>query len=107
MRLLLALNRMGLPPPVSTPHRSAGRDRRRDARRSPATTILRAKVALTAIALTAAIALAAVASWPLKVLIILVFIRGLFASDVLGFRSAACRRGLDRTVEPARMPGNG
>ena len=54
---------------------------RRDARRSPAATILRAKVVLTAIALAAAVALVAVASWPLKVLVVLAFVRGLFTSD--------------------------
>ena len=80
---------------------------RRDARRSPAATILRAKVVLTAIALAAAIALVAVASWPLKVLVILAFFRGLFASDLVAFRNAPRRRSSDLTVESARVQGDG
>ena len=66
---------------------------RRDARRSPAAAILRAKVVLTAIALAAAIALVAVASWPLKVLVVLAFVRGLLASDLIALRNAPRRRG--------------
>jgi fatty acid desaturase len=61
---------------------------RRDVRQSPATTILRAKVVLTAIALAAAVGLIAVASWPLKVLVVLAFVRGLFASDLIALRNA-------------------
>ena len=76
---------------------------RRDVRRLPAATILRAKVVLTAIALAAAVALVAVGSWPLKVLVVLAFVRGLFASDLMAFRSAPRRRGSDSTVEPAMV----
>jgi hypothetical protein len=65
---------------------------RLDAGRSPAATILRAKVVLTSIALAAAVALVAVASWPLKVLVVLAFVRGLFASDLLGSFHALSRR---------------
>lgn len=80
---------------------------RHNSRRPPAATILRAKVILTAIALAAAIALVVVASWPLKVLVILAFVRGLFASDLIAFRSAPRPRRSDPTVESARVQGNG
>ena len=80
---------------------------RRDARRSPAATIRRAKVVLTAIALAAAVALVAVASWPLKVLVVLAFVRGLFASDLRALRNAPQRRSSDPTVEPAGVQGSG
>jgi hypothetical protein len=69
-----------------------------NARRWLAATILRAKVVLTAIALAAAVALVAVASWPLKVLIVLAFVRGLFASDIIALRSAPRRRSSDRAI---------
>lgn len=69
-----------------------------DARRWLAATILRAKVVLTAIALAAAVALVAVASWPLKVLIVLAFVRGLFASDIIALRSAPRRRSSERAI---------
>ena len=49
--------------------------------------ILRAKVVLTAIALAATVVLVAVSSWPLKVIVILAFVRGLFASDLAALRS--------------------
>ena len=65
---------------------------RLDVGRPPAATILRAKVVLTSIALAAAVALVAVASWPLKVLVVLAFVRGLFASDLLGSLQALSRR---------------
>ena len=92
MRRLLATNTMALPPPRSNPHRSRGLDVRDDARRVAAATILRAKVVLTAIALVAAAVLVAVASWPLKLLVVLAFVRGLFASDVVAMRNAPRRR---------------
>ena len=60
-------------------------DMGRDAGRSPAGTVLRAKVVLTAIVLAAAVALVAVASWPLKALVVLAFVRGVFASDLMAF----------------------
>ena len=53
--------------------------------------VLRVKVVLTAIALTAAVVLVVVGSWPFKALVVLAFVRGLFASDVLALRNA--RRG--------------
>jgi hypothetical protein len=69
-----------------------------NARRWLAATILRAKVVLTAIALVAAVALVAVASWPLKVLIVLAFVRGLFASDIIALRSVPRRRSSERAI---------
>jgi len=57
-------------------------------RATPTAIILRAKVFLTAIAVTAVVALVAFASWPLKVLVVLVFVRGLFASDLVSLRNA-------------------
>lgn len=107
MRSLLALDRMALPPPLSTRTDQEGSDMRRDARRSPAATILRAKIVLTAIALVAAVALVAVASWPLKVLVVLAFVRGLFASDLIAIRNAPRHRSSDPTVERARVQGTG
>ena len=92
MRRLLPLDRMALPPPRRALYRSGGLDMRRDAGRSPAATVLRAKVVLTAIALAAAVALVAVASWPLKALVVLAFVRGVFASDLMAFRNAPRRR---------------
>ena len=92
MRLLLAPYRMALPPPDRAPHGSGALDVRRDTRRSPAATIVRAKVVLTAIALGAAVGLVAVASWPLKILVVVAFVRGLFASDVMALRNAPQRR---------------
>jgi hypothetical protein len=70
MRPSLVPNRMALPPPR--------------------------KVVLTSIALAAAVALVAVASWPLKVLVVLVFVRGLFASDLIGSRQALRAAGQQR-----------
>jgi len=63
-----------------------------DVHRSLPATILRAKVVLTAVALAAAVALVAVGSWPLKVLAVLAFVRGLFASDIISLRNALRRR---------------
>jgi hypothetical protein len=63
------LNRMALPPPT-------------------ATIVRRAKIVLMALALVAAMLLIAVGSWPLKILVVLAFVRGLFASDVIAFRRA-------------------
>ena len=65
---------------------------RHDARRPAAATILRAKVVLTAITLAAAVGLVAVVSWPLKVLVVLAFVRGLFASNLIALRNAPRRR---------------
>ena len=53
--------------------------------------IARAKVVLMAIALTAAVVVVAVGSWPFKILVVLAFVRGLFASDVMSFRNAPRR----------------
>jgi hypothetical protein len=53
--------------------------------------ISRAKVVLTAIALTAAVLLVIVSSWPFKILVVLAFVRGLFASDVIALRNARRR----------------
>ena len=53
--------------------------------------VRRAKIVFTAIALTAAVVLLAVGSWPFKVLVVLAFVRGLFASDVISMRSATTR----------------
>jgi hypothetical protein len=54
--------------------------------RAPTAIILRAKVVLTAIALAAAVVLVTVGAWPLKVIVILAFVRGLFAGDVVALR---------------------
>ena len=62
--------------------------------------IVRAKVVLTAIALTAAVVLVVVASWPFKVLVVLAFVRGLFASDVIALRNAR-RRPSDSLIHAA------
>ena len=63
----------------------------------PATAVLRrAKIILTAFAVVAAMLLVAVGSWPLKALIVLVFVRGFFASDVMAMRNAP------RAASPAR-----
>ena len=64
---------------------------RPEAGRSAAATIRRAKVVFTAIALAATFALVAVGSWPLKVLVVLAFVRGLFASDLIALRNAPRR----------------
>ena len=49
--------------------------------------VVRAKIVGMAIAFTAAAVLVVVASWPFKILVMLAFVRGLFASDVLGMRN--------------------
>ena len=69
MTTRLVPHRLALPPPV-------------------AALVRRAKIVLTAVAFVASILMVAVASWPFKVLVVLVFIRGLFASDVMAFRAA-------------------
>jgi ABC-type enterochelin transport system permease subunit len=53
--------------------------------------VRRAKIVLTAIALTAAVVLVVVGSWPFKALVVLAFVRGLFASDVVSLRGARSR----------------
>jgi hypothetical protein len=93
MHRLLPVHRMATPPPLRATNRSGGLGH---TRRSPAATILRAKVVLTAIALAAAVALVTVASWPLKVLVVLAFVRGLLASDLIALRNAPRRRSLDQ-----------
>ena len=50
--------------------------------------VRRGKLVLTAIALVAAVLLVAVGAWPLKVLVVLAFVRGFFASDVTAIRNA-------------------
>lgn len=107
MRSWLALNTMALPPPPFTHTDQEASDMRLDTHRSPATTILRAKVVLTAIALAAAIALVAVGSWPLKVLVVLAFVRGMFASDLVSFRNAPRRGSSDPMLERAMARGDG
>ena len=87
MRSSPAPNRMALPPPLVNSARSRRLDRYPDVRRMPAAAILRAKIVLTAVALTAAVLLVAMGSWPLKVLVVLVFGRGLFAADLIAFRN--------------------
>lgn len=49
--------------------------------------VVRAKLVLTAIALTAAAVLVVVGSWPFKILVMLAFVRGLFASNVLAMQN--------------------
>ena len=56
--------------------------------RSPRALMFRAKMVLVSIALVAAVLLIAVASWPLKLLVVLAFVRGLFAADIVAFRNA-------------------
>lgn len=63
--------------------------------------IVRAKVVRTAIALTAAVVLVALGSWPFKVLVVLAFVRGLVASDVIALRSGRRRRS-DSLIHAAR-----
>lgn len=53
--------------------------------------VMRAKIVLTAIALTAAVVLVVVGSWPFKILVVLAFVRGLFASDVVSIRTPRSR----------------
>ena len=54
--------------------------------RSPRAVMFRARMILVSIALVAAVLLIAVASWPLKLLVVLAFVRGLFAADIVAFR---------------------
>jgi hypothetical protein len=56
--------------------------------RSPRAVMFRARMVLVSIALVAAVLLIAVASWPLKLLVVLAFVRGLFAADIVAFRHA-------------------
>jgi hypothetical protein len=55
--------------------------------------VRRAKIVLTASALVASILVIAVGAWPLKILVALAFVRGMFASDVIALRNAPRRRG--------------
>ena len=66
--------------------------------------ISRAKVVLTAIALTAAVVLVAVSSWPFKILVVLAFVRGLFASDMIPLRNTRRRPADTRVHGPALIP---
>ena len=93
MTPVLARNRMSLPPPPKID----------DVRESHRTAVFRAKVALTAMALVAAVALVAVTSWPLKLLVVLAFARGLFASGVIATRVAP-RRGRHSRQTSVRTP---
>jgi hypothetical protein len=58
----------------------------RFAPRPTITLIHRAKTFLTAIVFVAAAVLVVAGSWPLKVLAVLAFARGLFASDIIAVR---------------------
>jgi hypothetical protein len=69
----LAPNRWALPPPA-------------------AALIRRAKIVLAAVAFVAAVLLVVAGSWPLKALVVLAFVRGLFASDVMAMRNAPRHR---------------
>lgn len=60
----------------------------RDVRKFSDATVLRAKVVLTAIAFVAAVLLVMLAWWPLKILVALAFVRGLFAIDLIATRRA-------------------
>jgi hypothetical protein len=86
-KLFSGPNRMALPPPRLSSASAGGRDAHHDVRTLPTALIRRAKVALLAMAVAAAVVLVAVASWPLKLLVVLVFVRGLFASDLMVFRN--------------------
>ncbi len=57
--------------------------------RSPRSVMFRAKMVLVSIAVVAAVLLVVVGSWPLKLLVMLAFVRGLFAADILAFRHAS------------------
>jgi len=74
---------------------------RREVRRSATAAIRRAKVALMAITVLAAVVLVAVGSWPLKILVVLAFVRGLFASDLVALRNAPRRRSSKENRSPA------
>jgi hypothetical protein len=75
----------------------------RNVQRLPAALIVRAKVILTALALVAAVVLVAVGSWPLKILVVLAFVRGVFASDLVVLRNAGRQRASARV--PRASPG--
>lgn len=57
--------------------------------RSPRAVLFRARMVLVSIALVAAVLLIVVASWPLKLLVVLAFVRGLFAADIVALRNVA------------------
>jgi hypothetical protein len=80
---------------------------RRDARRSAAAIILRAKVVLTAMAFAAAVVSVTVASWPLKALVGLAFVRGLLASDLVKIRNAPRLRSPKPAPPPASSDAAG
>ena len=81
----LAPNRTALPPPA-------------------AALVRRGKIILLAIAFVASILLVAVGAWPLKVLVVLAFVRGLFASGVIAVRNT--RRGGRAARLPPTAPVN-
>jgi hypothetical protein len=74
---------MALPPPLPAVKSAAGHFTPGDPRRRAGAVIFRAKLVLMAIALAAAVVLVAVAWWPVKVVFILAFVRGLFASNLI------------------------
>ena len=87
MRFLFGPGRMALPPPLT--HRRSGKLHTYDDARGLGTAALRrAKVVLLAMALVASILFVAIASWPLKILVVLAFVRGVFASDLVALRNA-------------------
>ena len=53
--------------------------------------VRRAKIVLIAVAFLAAILLAIAGSWPLRVLVVLAFVRGLIVADVATMRNARPR----------------
>jgi len=69
--------------------------------RAPTATILRARVVLTAIAFAAAVLLVAVSAWPLKIIAILAFVRGLFASDLIALRTEPRALRMPRAAIPS------
>ena len=79
--IMTAMTHMSTPPPI---------------RRSPRTVMFRAWMVLVSLAVAGATLLVTVVSWPLKLLITLVFVRGMFAADVLAFRNAARVRRAER-----------
>jgi hypothetical protein len=81
----LAPNRTALPPPA-------------------AAFVRRGKTVLLAIAFAASMLLVAGGAWPLKFLVVLAFVRGLFASGVMALRNA--RRGGRAARVPPTAPFN-
>ena len=106
MRSFIAPNRMALPPPPSHVADSGRHRAHRDIGTVATALITRAKVVLTALALTAAVVLVAAGSWPLKILAVLAFVRGVFASDLVAFRNVPRRRSLAplRPAETSPVP---